>query len=153
MEFINSRWFESQNRFSIPTSISHTLQVFLEPFSRVLGQATSKKVLLAVAQSDARHLSCLHRLGVVLGITEWVKDYQRKWNESQSHNGVSRIAPLEQIKVGRRQKSQITQINMLFLYEVHLANVMHLIKPFVCLKFCFFCFCLHVFQRYLALDI
>lgn len=75
--------------------------MFLEPFSRVLGQARSKKVLITVAQSDARHLSCLHRLGVLLGITDWVKDYQRKLNPSQSHNGISHMAPLEQIKVGK----------------------------------------------------
>lgn len=95
--------------------------MFLEPFSRVLGPAASKKVLLTVAQSDARHLSCLHRLGIVLGITEWVKDYQRKWNLSQSHSSVGHVAPLEQIKVGKRQKSLITPINMSLLYEVHLA--------------------------------
>lgn len=103
----------------------------MEPFSRVVGQAISKKVLLNVAQSDARHLSCLHRLGVVLGITEWVKDYQRKWNLPQSHSGVCHFAPLEHIKVGKRQKSVITLLNMTLLYEVHVANIVHLMKPFV----------------------
>ncbi|KAL0984014.1 hypothetical protein UPYG_G00135910 [Umbra pygmaea] len=65
----------------IPTRTCRALvqQVFLEPFSRVLGgQAKSKAVLLSTAQSDQRHLNCLHRLGIVLGITDWIKDYQTK---------------------------------------------------------------------------
>uniref|UniRef100_A0A3Q2G8V1 Wu:fj29h11 n=1 Tax=Cyprinodon variegatus TaxID=28743 RepID=A0A3Q2G8V1_CYPVA len=56
-------------------------QVFLEPFSRVLGQAKSKEVLITVAQSDPKHLNCLHQLGILLGITDWVKDYHRKKSE------------------------------------------------------------------------
>uniref|UniRef100_A0A3P8TIF1 Wu:fj29h11 n=1 Tax=Amphiprion percula TaxID=161767 RepID=A0A3P8TIF1_AMPPE len=56
-------------------------QVFLEPFSRVLGQATSKEILITVARSDPRHMNCLHRLGILLGITDWVKDYQKKKSE------------------------------------------------------------------------
>lgn len=73
-------------------------QVFLEPFSRVLGQAKSKQVLISVAQSDPRHMNCLHRLGILLGITEWVKDYQKKLNQPQSQNH-THSAPVEQTKV------------------------------------------------------
>ncbi|XP_041829730.1 protein NO VEIN isoform X2 [Melanotaenia boesemani] len=64
----------------IPTRTCQALlqQVFLEPFSRVLGQAKSKQVLITVAQSDPKHLNCLHRLGILLGVTDWVKDYQKK---------------------------------------------------------------------------
>uniref|UniRef100_A0A3B3WWM6 HTH OST-type domain-containing protein n=1 Tax=Poecilia mexicana TaxID=48701 RepID=A0A3B3WWM6_9TELE len=67
----------------IPTRTCQALlqQVFLEPFSRVLGQAKSKEVLITVAQSDPKHMSCLHRLGILLGITDWVKDYQKKKSE------------------------------------------------------------------------
>ncbi|XP_054612764.1 uncharacterized protein wu:fj29h11 isoform X2 [Dunckerocampus dactyliophorus] len=72
----------------IPTRICQALlrQVFLEPFSRVLGQTKSKQVLITVAQSSPRHMNCLHRLGILLGITEWVKDYQKKLTPSQCKN-------------------------------------------------------------------
>ncbi|MEQ2224045.1 hypothetical protein ILYODFUR_003396 [Ilyodon furcidens] len=72
----------------IPTRTCHALlqQVFLEPFSRVLGQAKSKEVLITVAQSDPKHLNCLHQLGILLGITDWVKDYQKKLTPPQSQN-------------------------------------------------------------------
>uniref|UniRef100_A0A3Q3K307 HTH OST-type domain-containing protein n=1 Tax=Monopterus albus TaxID=43700 RepID=A0A3Q3K307_MONAL len=73
--------------------------VFLEPFSRVLGQAKSKQVLITVAQSDLRHMNCLHRLGILLGITDWVKDYQKKLNPPQSQNYSPYTAPVEQTKV------------------------------------------------------
>ncbi|XP_035259283.1 protein NO VEIN isoform X1 [Anguilla anguilla] len=53
-------------------------QVFLEPLSRVLGQAKSKAVLLQTAKSDTRYLNQLHHLGLLLGMTEWVKDFQTK---------------------------------------------------------------------------
>nr|XP_020442679.1 uncharacterized protein LOC109952134 isoform X2 [Monopterus albus] len=72
--------------------------VFLEPFSRVLGQAKSKQVLITVAQSDLRHMNCLHRLGILLGITDWVKDYQKKLNPPQSQNYSPYTAPVEQTK-------------------------------------------------------
>ncbi|XP_056285066.1 uncharacterized protein wu:fj29h11 isoform X2 [Pseudoliparis swirei] len=76
----------------IPTRTCQALlkQVFLEPFSRVLGQAKTKQVLITVAQSDRRHMNCLHRLGILLGITDWVKDYQKKLN--------THTAPAEQAK-------------------------------------------------------
>lgn len=67
--------------------------MFLEPFSFVLGQAKSKQVLIRVAQFDTRHLNCLHRLGIVLGIMDWVKDYQKKLEPSQH------TAPVEQERV------------------------------------------------------
>ncbi|KAJ0016243.1 hypothetical protein NQD34_014533 [Periophthalmus magnuspinnatus] len=64
----------------IPTKICRTLmqQVFMEPFSKVLGQTRSKEVLMSVAQSNPQHLNLLHRLGILLGITDWIKDYQKK---------------------------------------------------------------------------
>ncbi|KAG9350267.1 hypothetical protein JZ751_026621 [Albula glossodonta] len=52
--------------------------VFLEPLSRVLGQAKSKAVLLQTAKLDTRYLNRLHHLGLLLGLTEWVKDFQTK---------------------------------------------------------------------------
>ncbi|XP_055006163.1 uncharacterized protein wu:fj29h11 isoform X2 [Boleophthalmus pectinirostris] len=66
----------------IPTRTCRTLmqQVFLEPFSKVLGQTRSKVVLMSVAQSNPQHLNLLHRLGILLGITDWIKDYYRKLN-------------------------------------------------------------------------
>ncbi|PWA21616.1 hypothetical protein CCH79_00003387 [Gambusia affinis] len=78
----------------IPTRTCQALlqQVFLEPFSRVLGQAKSKEVLIRVAQSDPKHMSCLHRLGILLGITDWVKDYQKKLTSLQSQNSNAYVA-------------------------------------------------------------
>ncbi|KAM9306092.1 uncharacterized protein KZ484_000857, partial [Pholidichthys leucotaenia] len=73
-------------------------QVFLEPFSRVLGQARSKQVLMAVAQSDPRHMNCLHRLGILLGITDWVRDYQKKLNPPEQHNHNTCSAHVDQTK-------------------------------------------------------
>lgn len=85
-------------------------QVFLEPFSRVLGQAKSKQVLITVAQSDPRHMNCLHRLGILLGITDWVKDYQKKLNPPQSQNYNTYTTPVEQAKVRIHQKQYSDQI-------------------------------------------
>ncbi|XP_043958453.1 protein NO VEIN isoform X2 [Gambusia affinis] len=78
----------------IPTRTCQALlqQVFLEPFSRVLGQAKSKEVLIRMAQSDPKHMSCLHRLGILLGITDWVKDYQKKLTSLQSQNSNAYVA-------------------------------------------------------------
>uniref|UniRef100_A0A3Q2QWH8 Wu:fj29h11 n=1 Tax=Fundulus heteroclitus TaxID=8078 RepID=A0A3Q2QWH8_FUNHE len=86
----------------IPTRTCQALlqQVFLEPFSRVLGQAKSKEVLITVAQADPKHLSCLHRLGILLGITDWVKDYQKKLTPPQSQsNNVYAAARRDHAKV------------------------------------------------------
>ncbi|XP_053269146.1 uncharacterized protein wu:fj29h11 [Pleuronectes platessa] len=84
----------------IPTRTCQALlqQVFLEPFSRVLGQAKSKQVLITLAQSDPRHMNCLHRLGILLGITDWAKDYQKKLNPPPSHSYNMHTAPVEQAK-------------------------------------------------------
>nr|XP_029134426.1 uncharacterized protein LOC109987450 [Labrus bergylta] len=70
----------------IPSRISQAVlnKVFLEPFSGVLGQTKSKQVLITMAQSDPRHLNCLHRLGILLGVIEWSKDFQKKLNARQN---------------------------------------------------------------------
>ncbi|KAM6951488.1 uncharacterized protein FYW47_015000 [Aplochiton taeniatus] len=64
----------------IPTRTCQALlqQVFLEPFSRVLGQTKSKAVLLCTARSNYHYLNRVHHLGIVLGITDWVRDYHTK---------------------------------------------------------------------------
>nr|XP_040032429.1 protein NO VEIN isoform X2 [Gasterosteus aculeatus aculeatus] len=81
----------------IPTRTCQALmkQVFLEPFSRVLGQAKTKQVLITVAQSDHKHMNHLHRLGILLGITDWVKDYQKKLNPQPSQDCYTHTAPVE----------------------------------------------------------
>lgn len=81
-------------------------QVFLEPFSRVLGQAKSKQVLISVAQSDSKQLNCLHQLGILLGITDWVKDYQKKLIPTQSlkHNTDSARVDQAQVQNTSTQK-------------------------------------------------
>lgn len=81
--------------------------MFLEPFSRVLGQSKSKRVLVDVAQSDPRHLNCLHRLGLVLGITDWRNDYWRKLDPAQSTS----TAPVEQARVGEPSEITSERIN------------------------------------------
>uniref|UniRef100_A0A3B4U8T9 Wu:fj29h11 n=1 Tax=Seriola dumerili TaxID=41447 RepID=A0A3B4U8T9_SERDU len=78
------------------------------PFSSVLGQAKSKQVLITVAQSDPRHMNCLHRLGILLGITDWIKDYQKKLNPPQSHAYSSHTAPFNLID---SESSSLSNLN------------------------------------------
>ncbi|XP_043925651.1 protein NO VEIN-like [Protopterus annectens] len=61
----------------IPTRLCVAVmqQVFLEPFSRVVGQAISRELLLQASKSCDRYRNTLHVLGIQLGITEWVKDF------------------------------------------------------------------------------
>ncbi|XP_031146992.1 protein NO VEIN isoform X1 [Sander lucioperca] len=94
----------------IPTRICQALlqQVFLEPFSLVLGQAKSKQVLITVAQSDLRHMNCLHRLGILLGITDWIKDYQKKLNPQQIQSCNTQTAPVEQAKPNLKDSETIS---------------------------------------------
>uniref|UniRef100_A0A3B3CPC6 Wu:fj29h11 n=1 Tax=Oryzias melastigma TaxID=30732 RepID=A0A3B3CPC6_ORYME len=84
----------------IPTRTCQALlqKVFLEPFSHVLGQAKSKQVLISTAQSDLRHLNCLHRLGILIGVTDWIRDYQNKLHPPQNHNMYKEN--MDQVKVG-----------------------------------------------------
>ncbi|XP_045924345.1 protein NO VEIN [Micropterus dolomieu] len=100
----------------IPTRTCQALlqQVFLEPFSRVLGQAKSKQVLITVAQSDSRDINCLHRLGILLGITDWVKDYQKKLNPPQSQICNSHSAHVEPAKSNLidSESSSLSGLNM-----------------------------------------
>ncbi|KAJ8246365.1 hypothetical protein GJAV_G00266920 [Gymnothorax javanicus] len=64
----------------IPTRICKAFlqQVFLEPLYRVLGQAKSKAILLQTARLDSHYRNRLHHMGLLLGMTEWVKDFQSK---------------------------------------------------------------------------
>ncbi|XP_057182526.1 uncharacterized protein LOC130549349 isoform X2 [Triplophysa rosa] len=64
----------------MPTRICKELlqQVFLEPLSKVLGQAKSKTLLLDAAYSETRYLNKLHQMGLLLGITEWRTDFNNK---------------------------------------------------------------------------
>ncbi|XP_057214332.1 uncharacterized protein LOC130569018 [Triplophysa rosa] len=63
----------------MPTRICKELlqQVFLEPLSKVLGQAKSKTLLLDAAHSDTRYRNKLHQMGLLLGITEWRSDFNK----------------------------------------------------------------------------
>ncbi|XP_077406198.1 uncharacterized protein LOC144038026 isoform X2 [Vanacampus margaritifer] len=100
----------------IPNRICQALlqQVFLEPLSRVLGQTKSKLVLITAAQSNPRHINRLHRLGILLGITEWVKDYQKKLTTSQTRNGTLSPGPFHQNKVQTQPESSssLSGVNM-----------------------------------------
>ncbi|XP_047465584.1 protein NO VEIN isoform X3 [Mugil cephalus] len=94
------------------TGLALSQQVFLEPFSRVLGQAKSKEVLITVAQSDPKHMSCLHRLGILLGITDWIKDYRKKLNPSTTYNTYT--APVYKAKSNLidSESSSLSALNM-----------------------------------------
>ncbi|XP_030610585.1 protein NO VEIN isoform X2 [Archocentrus centrarchus] len=100
----------------IPTRTCQALlqQVFLEPFARVLGQAKSKQVLMTVAQSDPRHTNCLHRLGILLGVTDWVKDYQKKLDPQHSRNYNPYSVPVDQVKshLTDSECSSLSALNM-----------------------------------------
>ncbi|XP_077359160.1 uncharacterized protein LOC144005104 isoform X2 [Festucalex cinctus] len=105
----------------IPSRLCQALlqQVFLEPLSKVLGQTKSKLVLIAAAQSNLKHINCLHRLGILLGITEWVKDYQKKLTTSpQIQNGTFEPGPLHRAKVQTQsdaadsESSSLSGVNM-----------------------------------------
>uniref|UniRef100_A0A8C9SPC0 Wu:fj29h11 n=1 Tax=Scleropages formosus TaxID=113540 RepID=A0A8C9SPC0_SCLFO len=69
----------------IPTRIGKALlpQVFLEPLARVLGQAKSKAALLQAAKSDLRYQNRLHHVGLLLGVTEWQKDFHGRMSLPQ----------------------------------------------------------------------
>ncbi|XP_067859939.1 uncharacterized protein wu:fj29h11 isoform X2 [Heptranchias perlo] len=64
----------------IPVRLCKALlqKVILEPFSRVIGQSESKELLLQTAKCSSRYLNRLHELGILLGITEWMRDYHSK---------------------------------------------------------------------------
>ncbi|XP_069785977.1 uncharacterized protein [Narcine bancroftii] len=70
-------------------------KVFLEPFSRVVGQSESKELLLQTAKYSFRVLNRLHKLGLLLGITDWMKDYHVKLDPAHLVSIVSK--PLKNI--------------------------------------------------------
>ncbi|KAK7918618.1 hypothetical protein WMY93_009902 [Mugilogobius chulae] len=86
----------------IPIRTCKTLveQVFLEPFAKVLGQTRSKEVLMSVAQSNPQHLNCLHRLGILLGITDWIKDYHKKLSPPLLQDRSNQTAQKSEFGVG-----------------------------------------------------
>uniref|UniRef100_A0A8C6V2P3 Wu:fj29h11 n=1 Tax=Neogobius melanostomus TaxID=47308 RepID=A0A8C6V2P3_9GOBI len=94
-------------RIPVRTCLALMQQVFLEPFAKVLGQTRSKEVLMKVAQSNPQHMNCLHRLGILLGITDWIKDYHRKLRPPQEpqENHVSR-ASAAQAKVTEEEEEE-----------------------------------------------
>ncbi|XP_051888907.1 uncharacterized protein wu:fj29h11 isoform X2 [Pristis pectinata] len=69
----------------IPIRLCKSLfqKVFLEPFSRVVGQSESKQLLLETAKRSFRNLNRLHELGILLGITEWMRDYHLKLDSAK----------------------------------------------------------------------
>ncbi|XP_078257611.1 LOW QUALITY PROTEIN: uncharacterized protein LOC144594664 [Rhinoraja longicauda] len=69
----------------IPIRLCKSLlqKVFLEPFSRIVGQCESKELLLQTAKCSFWHLNRLHELGILLGITEWRRDYQSKLDSTE----------------------------------------------------------------------
>ncbi|XP_059892948.1 uncharacterized protein wu:fj29h11 isoform X3 [Gadus macrocephalus] len=84
---------ESITRIPPMTCQALLQQVFLEPLYRVLGQASSKALLLAVARSDPRHLNRLHQLAIRLGVTEWIKDYQKKMDPPKPRDTLTATKP------------------------------------------------------------
>ncbi|XP_013128868.1 uncharacterized protein wu:fj29h11 isoform X3 [Oreochromis niloticus] len=105
---------ECLTRIPTRTCQALLLQVFLEPFSLVLGQAKSKRVLMTVAQSEPRYMNCLHRLGILLGIPDWIKDYEKKLNPPQSQSYNTYSAPVDQAKSNLTDSecSSLSALNM-----------------------------------------
>uniref|UniRef100_A0A3Q2WHL7 Wu:fj29h11 n=1 Tax=Haplochromis burtoni TaxID=8153 RepID=A0A3Q2WHL7_HAPBU len=97
---------ECLTRIPTRTCQALLLQVFLEPFSRVLGQAKSKRVLMTVAQSEPRYMNCLHRLGILLGIPDWIKDYEKKLNPPQSQSCNTYSAPVDQQDIEAEEEEE-----------------------------------------------
>uniref|UniRef100_A0A4W3JPJ6 Wu:fj29h11 n=2 Tax=Callorhinchus milii TaxID=7868 RepID=A0A4W3JPJ6_CALMI len=64
----------------IPIRLCKSLlhKVFLEPFSRVIGQSESKDLMLQTAKCSVRYQNKLHQLGILLGVTEWMRDFHGK---------------------------------------------------------------------------
>uniref|UniRef100_A0A8C4TJJ4 Wu:fj29h11 n=1 Tax=Erpetoichthys calabaricus TaxID=27687 RepID=A0A8C4TJJ4_ERPCA len=78
-------------------------QVFLDPFSRVAGQTNSKAVLLQAAKSRFHFQNRLHQMGILMGITDWVKDFNMKLsppkpkvNDTASVSSLSYTGDLEE---------------------------------------------------------
>ncbi|XP_076005731.1 uncharacterized protein LOC143000345 isoform X2 [Genypterus blacodes] len=117
----------------IPTKTCQAVlqQVLLEPFSRVLGQAKSKVVLLSAAQSDPSQLNRLHQLGILLGITEWVKDYHKKLATPQSQNYPMHIAPtcLTKSNLIDSVSSSLTALDLSEAEDLEEHTVDHSISP------------------------
>lgn len=67
-----------------------------------------------MAQSDPRHINCLHRLGILMGITDWIKDYQKKLTPPQIQNISVPTAPVDQAKSNLvdSESSSLSALNM-----------------------------------------
>uniref|UniRef100_UPI00358DDEA2 uncharacterized protein n=1 Tax=Myxine glutinosa TaxID=7769 RepID=UPI00358DDEA2 len=71
-------------------------QAFLEPFSRVVGQARSHELLLLQARATSSALTrFLHSLGLVLGVSEWTHDFQDRLNASVPSHTISDLEIFE----------------------------------------------------------
>ena len=62
---------------TIPLVIGHRVAnaVFLEALSHVVGHTKSKQMLLECAHASVKHMSCLHALGLLLGVPEWTDSF------------------------------------------------------------------------------
>ncbi|XP_029102419.1 uncharacterized protein LOC108939853 isoform X1 [Scleropages formosus] len=94
----------------IPTRIGKALlpQVFLEPLARVLGQAKSKAALLQAAKSDLRYQNRLHHVGLLLGVTEWQKDFHGRMSLPQLRpipSLIKKLRAADSISVSSRSSS------------------------------------------------
>ena len=116
-------------------SPSPSFQVFLEPFSRVLGgQAKSKAVLLSTARSNLRHLNCLHQLGIVLGITDWVKDYHTKLSPPQNQDlsqNQAQTPPADQTKVRTGEITISDGVNSVYILNVNVFHELNIVHCFL----------------------
>ncbi|XP_058848447.1 uncharacterized protein LOC117424580 isoform X2 [Acipenser ruthenus] len=98
----------------IPTRLCKSLlqQVFLDPFSRVVGQANSKIVLLQVAKTCTRYQNRLHQLAILQGVTEWVKDFHMKLSPPKLPVVKSKVSkPRPQDAVSESSRSSVVALS------------------------------------------
>ncbi|RXN00805.1 hypothetical protein EOD39_8678 [Acipenser ruthenus] len=98
----------------IPTRLCKSLlqQVFLDPFSRVVGQANSKIVLLQVAKTCTRYQNRLHQMAILQGVTEWVKDFHMKLSPPKLPVVKSKVSkPRPQDAVSESSRSSVVALS------------------------------------------
>ncbi|XP_041077227.1 protein NO VEIN-like isoform X2 [Polyodon spathula] len=98
----------------IPTRLCKSLlqQVFLDPFSRVVGQANSKIVLLQVAKSCTQYQNRLHQMAILQGVTEWVKDFHMKLSPPKLPVVKSKVSkPRPQDAVSESSRSSVVALS------------------------------------------
>jgi hypothetical protein len=95
-------------------------QIFLEPLAAAVGAGLSNQLLLSCCDSDKQRC-CLHKLGLTLGHTDWIEDFnslingetQRQFLEEERKKILQDLRPVAVIKpVTVEQMQQEAQIQV-----------------------------------------